>query len=201
MKENLKSQKGAITLVVLTGMLFLTAFLMSMYIGIANKAQTSAENTKQISQRYNNLDEANSIYDSYFADTAVIPIYTKEQLQKLGSGEQVLINNKVYTFSIDGYYTIQNDLNLGGIYDEETSTWSGEVWTPLTINFTGTLDGLGNTISGLYINDSEESQGLFGTLKGTVKNLIVKDSYVNGQTSGIIAGTNEGTIENCKDGE
>lgn len=197
MRINLKSEKGAITLVVLIGMLFLAAFLMSVYIQIANRAQSSAETTKQIEDRYNNLNEANIIYDSYFADTDIIPIYTKEQLAKVGSGEQILINSKVYTFSKDGYYTIQNDLNLGGTYDETTAVWSGEQWTPLTSEFTGTLDGLGHTITGLYINNSEDNQGLFGTLKGTVKNLRVTESSVNGQTTGVVAGINEGTIENC----
>ena len=198
MKINPKSEKGAITLVVLIGMLFLTAFLMSVYIGIANRAQSSAETTKQISEQYNNLDEAESIYDSYFANTDVIPIYTKEQLAKIGSGEQVLINNKVYTFSTDAYYTIQTDLDLGGVYDEDTAVWSGEEWTPLTSDFTGTLDGLGHTITGLYINNLDDNQGLFGTLKGTVKNLSIEDSYIKANSYvGSIAGKNEGTIINC----
>ena len=200
MKEKLKSEKGAITLVVLIGMLFLTAFLMSMYIQIANRAQSSAETTKQIQEQYNNLDEANTIYDNYFANSEVIPIYTKEQLAKIGSGEEVLVNNKVYIFSTNGYYTIQNDLNLGGIYNESTGTRSGTQWTPITSNFTGILDGLGHTITGLYINNTQNNQGLFGTLKGIVKNLRVTDSNVNGKTSGIIAGTNSGTIENCYEG-
>lgn len=199
MKRNLKSEKGAITLVVLIGMLFLTAFLMSMYIQIANRAQNSAETTKQIEEQYNNLNEANALYDSYFANTNVIPIYTKEQLAKIGSGEQILINNKVYTFSTSGYYTIQNDLKLGGIYNESTGTWSGTQWTPLTSTFTGTLDGLGHTITGLYINNSSASnQGLFGTLKGTVKNLNIQDSYIKANSYvGSIAGENQGTIINC----
>ena len=60
MRINPKSQKGAITLVVLVSMLFLTAFLMSMYIGIANKARTSAETTKQIAEKTIN-QEINTI--------------------------------------------------------------------------------------------------------------------------------------------
>lgn len=198
MKINPKSEKGAITLVVLVGMLFLTAFLMSMYISIANKAQNSAETTKQISEKYNNIDEAEAIYDSYFANTDVIPIYTKEQLTKVGSGDQVLINGKVYTFLADAYYTIQNDLDLGGIYDENTHGWSGEQWTPIANGFKGILDGLGHTITGLYINNSQDNQGLFGTLKGTVKNLSIEDSYIKANSYvGSIAGKNEGTIVNC----
>lgn len=198
MKINPKSEKGAITLVVLIGMLFLTAFLMSMYIGIANKAQSSAETTQQIQGQYNNLDEANAIYDSYFADADIIPIYTKEQLTKIGSGEQITINGKIYTFLPTAYYTIQNDLDLGGVYNESTGTWSGTQWTPLTSQFTGILDGLGNTITGLYINNSQNNQGLFGTLKGTVKNLNIEDSYIKANSYvGSIAGNNQGEIINC----
>ena len=51
MKINPKSQKGAITLVVLVAMLFLTAFLMSMYIRIANKARNFSGNYKTNSGR------------------------------------------------------------------------------------------------------------------------------------------------------
>lgn len=202
MKINPKSQKGAITLVVLITMLFLTAFLMSMYIGLANKAQTSAETTKQIQEKYNNIEEANAIYDSYFADSDIIPIYTREHLEKIGSGEPITINGKIYTFSPTAYYTLKNDLDLGGYYDETTKTWTakaGDEWTPLSSSFTGILDGLGNTITGLYINDTTSSnQGLFGTLKGTVKNLNILGSYVSAKDYvGAIAGLNEGTIQNC----
>ena len=198
MRANIKSEKGAITLVVLIGMLFLTAFLMSVYIGIAKKAQSSAETTKKIKEQYNNIGELNNIYDSYFANVDdIIPIYTVEQLKKIGSGEKFSIDGKVYTFSANAYYILKNDLNLGGAYNSSTNTWSGEQWTPITNSFTGILDGLGHTITGLYINNSNNNQGLFGTLKGTVKNLIIGNSYVNGKTSGLIAGKNEGTIENC----
>lgn len=202
MKINPKSQNGAITLIVLVSMLFLTAFLMSMYIGIANKARTSAETTKQIAEKYNNIEEVNVIYNSYFSDSEIIPIYTREHLEKIGSGEQITINEKKYTFATDGYYTLQNDLDLGGYYDETTGTWTAtEEWVPLTSSFTGTLDGLGKTITGMYINKPTGSNlGLFGTLDGTVKNLRIVNGYINGQSNiGAIAGTNNGTIKNCYD--
>lgn len=188
MKINAKSEKGAITLVVLVGMLFLTVFLMSLYIQLSNKAQNSAETTEQIEKQYNNVGEKDSIYENYFISTDVIPIYTANQLKEIGSGKEITIDGKVYTFSADAYYTIKNNLDLGGVYNSSTDTWSGEQWTPITNNFTGTLDGLGHTITGLYINNSKDNQGLFGTLKGTVKNLKIENSYVNGKTSGLITG-------------
>ena len=202
MKINPKSEKGAVTIIVLVAMLFLTALLMSMYIRIANKAQTSAETTKQIEEKYNNIGEAEDIYNSYFSNSDLIPIYTREQLEKIGSGEQVTVNGKIYTFSTTAYYTLQNDLDLGGYYDETTGIWTvaeGEEWTPLPDTFIGVLDGLGHTISGIYINKPEESnQGLFGTLKGTVKNLRMINGYINGKNNiGAIAGINNGIIENC----
>lgn len=72
-------------------------------------------------------------------------------------------------------------------------------WVPITDKFTGILDGLGHKISGIYINKPTESnQGLFGTLKGTVRNLKMTNGYIKGKSNtGAIAGTNEGTIEDC----
>lgn len=76
MKKTLKSEKGAITLVVLIGMLFLTTFLMSMHINIANKARISAETTNRIAEMYNNLDEATDmlpiIFDAHIEKTTVV---------------------------------------------------------------------------------------------------------------------------------
>ena len=127
MNKKLKSEKGAITLVVLVTMLFLIAFLMTLFLRVANKAQTSAETTEQIKQKYNNLEDEETIYQSYFADEEVIPIYTVEQLKKIGSGEQVEVEQekKIYIFKKDGYYVLKNNLNLGGKYDEETNTPGG----------------------------------------------------------------------------
>ena len=65
----------------------------------------------------------------------------------------------------------------------------------------GTFDGNGHTISGLYVNDPSRScVGLFANLseKATVKNLIIKDSYISGSGSvGGVCGFSFGTIANC----
>ena len=54
-------------------------------------------------------------------------------------------------------------------------------WTPIGNGsnlYTGTFDGQGHTISGLYFNISEcHIVGLFGANKGTIKNVGVVDSY------------------------
>ena len=112
MKTNVKSEKGAITLIALVTMLFLISFLMTMYIRISNKAQISAETTADIAKKYNNIGDAEIIYDSYFATEEVIPITSKEELAKIGSGEKVEINGKIYIFKEDGYYALHNNIDL-----------------------------------------------------------------------------------------
>lgn len=187
---NIKSEKGAITLIALVTMLFLVSFLMSMYIRISNKAQSSVEATKEIASQY-----ARAGQDVIIAsESEVIPIKTVEDLKLICSGITKKIDGTVYKFSADAYYAIQNDLDLN--CDEDNQ------WVPLPLyedeDFTGTLDGLGHKITNLYIDNDLMNQGLFDILTGTVKNLNIENSYVNGKTSlNLVAGLNNGTIINC----
>lgn len=202
MKVNPKSQKGAVTLIMTVTMLFLTAFLMTLYIRLSNNASISAETTSEIAKKYDNIGDMKDIYYSYFTDSNIIPITTKEELAKIGSNESIIINGKIYKFEPNGKYVLMNDIDLGA-YDETSDDWdSSKAWDSSTIKLgtDGVLDGLGNTITGLYINNasSEGPEGLFGTLVGTVRNLNIKNSYIKGnQNVGAIAGKNNGTIENC----
>ena len=72
---------------------------------------------------------------------------------------------------------------------------SSNVWTPI-FGYTGTFDGQGYTIRGLY------NAGLFGTVVegGRVKNVKVEGEITivsAGAAGGGICGNNNGTIENC----
>ena len=63
--RNLKSEKGAITILILITILFLTTFLISSYIIMSNKMQSQREvisDTKQIYESYN----LNEMYEGYF---------------------------------------------------------------------------------------------------------------------------------------
>ena len=66
-------------------------------------------------------------------------------------------------------------------------------------SFSGSFDGRGHTISGIRINQANNSyQGLFGRLtNGTVKNVTLSDARITGnyQVGGIVG--HGGTIENC----
>lgn len=77
-------------------------------------------------------------------------------------------------------------------------------WNPigtLTNAYSGTFDGQGHTISGVYFNDdTQDNVGLFGVIteKAVIKNLGVTDSYIKGDENvGAICGSSEGTILNC----
>jgi len=76
-------------------------------------------------------------------------------------------------------------------------------WIPIGTRenrFHGTFNGNGFAISGIYINNSRNEQGLFGAIdiKGEVKNLGVVASYIKGEYKiGGIAGINLGKIYNC----
>lgn len=76
-------------------------------------------------------------------------------------------------------------------------------WTPIGNKdvFTGTFDGCGHTISGLYLNSSEDFYcGLFGYLTtGCITNINVTNSYIAAKNVGGICGNikSEGKISKC----
>lgn len=97
---------------------------------------------------------------------------------------------------------VDGDLNGTGLRE----------WTQIN-NYTGTFDGGGHGISGLYINiengisDTYVYVGLFGYIGrgGKVQDLNIKDSDITGSATvndagvsvGSVCGENHGTIENC----
>ena len=86
-----------------------------------------------------------------------------------------------------------------------TNTSSFIIWTPIgksSKQYTGTFDGRGHTISGLYFNNQETDYvGLFGYVGsgGKISNVGVVDSYFNGKNyvGGVCGDNDNGTIENC----
>ena len=89
------------------------------------------------------------------------------------------------------------------VYDWSPIGWHG---ANTGQHFTGTFDGQGYTISGIYVKGNEDEQylGLFGEVysKGTLKNLKLTNSYIEGTRDisyqgivGSVAGRNLGTID------
>ena len=96
---------------------------------------------------------------------------------------------------------------LAAIANGSTPTYT---WTPIGDSsnaYTGTFDGGGHTISGLYYSGSGNYVGLFGCVGsgGRVQNVNVADSYisvnvsfgVNAHVGGVCGNNYSGTITNC----
>ena len=99
----------------------------------------------------------------------------------------------------DANAVLTANIDLSGICSEESDT----SWTPIgneAHRYTGTFDGDGHTISGLYINRSADYQGLFGRVGtgGTVKDLSVSGNVSGSNSVGGVVGYNfSGTVTNC----
>lgn len=125
--------------------------------------------------------------------TIWIPIYTKAQLQKVGSGESIVIGEdggSEYTFSYGSNigYILQNDIDL-----------TGENFTAIPDLTAGVFLGNNKTISNLLI-ENKQFTCLFERNRGTIANLNVTGKVSSDgaadEVAGIVA-TNDGDIKNC----
>lgn len=94
----------------------------------------------------------------------IIPIYTEEQLQLIGTGNTVLVKEAgiEYHFTENGHYVIQNDIEFE--CNEEKQ------WIPIS-NFQGILDGQNHKVSILDCTLDYGMGGLINQQNGIVKNL------------------------------
>ncbi len=89
----------------------------------------------------------------------------------------------VFTTDTEGVLTVTKD----GL----TVTEGWRSWTPIGNPeiFHGSFDGASHSVSGVYINSTEEEQGLFGCSAGSIKGVGVKNSYIySSSSSGKVAG-------------
>jgi uncharacterized protein (TIGR02145 family) len=99
-------------------------------------------------------------------------------------------------------------LNDTANWKKWSETKPTNAWTPIGSHtdennsrpFSGTFDGGGKVISGVYVNSSDDYKGFFGYVVSgaTIKNLGIAASYVNGRYYvGSLVGWNSGTITDC----
>lgn len=81
--KKLKNEKGAITILVLISILFMLSFLISAYAILSNKVKSQKEIISKTRDIYNNTESMEEIYNSYFGNDNLIPIYNAEQFKKL----------------------------------------------------------------------------------------------------------------------
>ena len=135
--------------------------------------------------------DALQLVDGYYE------IYTADQLYWFA--EQVNSGNT----SIDGKLMADIAINKNLLKADGTfNSGKWRNWIPIgnsSNQYTGTFDGNSKTISGLYFNDtSVDYVGLFGCANGTIRNVCVVDSYLNGgNLVGGIVGYNYKTVSSC----
>ena len=119
--------------------------------------------------------------------------------------DKVTNENATYG-SVDAILTCDIRVNEGTMTEASTGA---RVWTPIgklafgvRCPYTGTFEGNGKTVSGLYFNDTSAnfSVGLFSLVGegGKVQNVGIADSYFcGGNNVGAVAGSNYGTVTGC----
>ena len=152
--KNLKNEKGAITILVLVSVLFMTAFLISSYVIVSNKVQAQKEIVSETKAIYESGKSMEEIYNSYFDSENIIPIYTKEQLLAIGNGEQISVNGKIYNFLNTNQvtYILMDDIEFNSIELELEADW-----IPFGNNqsFNANFDGNGHKITVTNLDGTE----------------------------------------------
>ena len=97
---------------------------------------------------------------------------------------------------------LMDDIDLSSVCSKAKGNWNpiGNIRRP----YSGTFNGDGHTISGLYIGTTVNNQGLFGYLStdgdntGTVKDLTVSGTVSgNYNVGGVVGYNNGGTVTGC----
>lgn len=113
--KKIKSEKGAITILTLVSLVFLTTFLISSYIIMANKMQSQRDVISDTKKLYESYD-LNQIYNGFFGEQDIIPIYTSEEFESIANGENKIVNGKIYNFASDKTYILMNDIKLDRVW-------------------------------------------------------------------------------------
>lgn len=134
------------------------------------------------------------------------------------AGETVNVYNIVYsdlgrefTTTADGSARLNNAAafrRFAEVYKNYSSAFlSGPIalegeWTPIGDSFAnayqGTFDGRNYPITGLKVTKVTENSGLFGVVRGAIKNVYVKDAEIYGSHwAAVVVATMYGPVEGC----
>ena len=176
-----------------------------------------------------NVDEYNSKLQVHNKELVYLEKeFSKQEIEWLEeinikkAGEYILIFNE------EEMEEFRDNVNKGETYEGITvylladlnmGTTEEEQWVPIgdygsnnTLKFTGTFEGNGHIIKGIYIKGEKDYQGLFGYNEGEIENVEIAESTIEGTAEtvvgerleskgssfyGAIAGYNKGTVEGC----
>ena len=122
-----------------------------------------------------------------------ITITTETQLRELA----IRVSNMGQSFN-GQTITLANDIDISSAaWNLPIGVWENDNQNH---HFRGTFDGNGKSIIGLHTanNNTGNFQGLFGVLRGTIKNLILAEVRIRGgsDVGGLVGRNHGGTIEN-----
>lgn len=133
------------------------------------------------------------------AETDFAVVTTAQGLKNVDRGE-IQIGDSIYNISLGGNFVLANDITLSGT--TAPLGYCGSVNPTNVWDFEGVFDGLGYTIKGFTFNTYESYSnayvGLFSSNVGTIRNIKMEISSPVSAINyvGIVAGSNDGTIEN-----
>ncbi|WP_345376856.1 filamentous hemagglutinin N-terminal domain-containing protein, partial [Acinetobacter kookii] len=100
---------------------------------------------------------------------------------------------------LNGNFALANDIDASGTVNWNSGAGFNPIGNSSTTAFTGVLDGLGHTVSNLFINrPSNDYVGLFGySLGSTIQNIgLLGGTVTGGWYTGGLVGSNGGVISN-----
>ena len=156
--RSIKSENGMITMITLVTILFMISSLVTTYILVANKVKTQKEMINETRSIYEPKSTMEEIYNSYFNNDNIIPIYTVQQLLMMGKEQKdVNINGKYYDFNNDEntIYILMNDLRFKA--SDYSDQLTNGYWTPIGNNteLIAKFEGRGHTIEVIYDDESK----------------------------------------------
>jgi filamentous hemagglutinin family protein len=136
----------------------------------------------------------------WMSGTNTRPFLRSEYRTEIANAHQL----QLMALNLGASYILAADLDLGEL-TRASGLWNTEKgFVPVgsqAAPFSGTLDGLGHTITGLYINrGTDEGIGLFGYTSSTSSILnagLINASILDGYHVGALVGDNYGLIQNA----
>ena len=148
-------------------------------------------------------------FDPVYSDHTIAATFTQSQLKGGGTEESPYListaeelaafRDTVNSGYTDAHAVLTANIDLSEVCGKETGSWA-PIGPDKDNTYTGTFDGGGHTIKGLYVDSEATYAGLFGVVGegGTVKNLTVDGDVTNqGKFTGGVIGYNRGAVENC----
>lgn len=108
MMNDIKNNSGAITVYVVIACLFIIIIGIGAYIMVSNKQAAQLEQLNELQGAYQGNLTQEELYNNYNGGE-IIPVLSEEQMLKMGSGEEIYIDGKIYTMTPEKTYVLKEN--------------------------------------------------------------------------------------------